>query len=767
MKLTPCRFCLGLVVLVVGAFGSVVLWTMANLALVDLAKARNPHLAHHHPVNESMEEIGESNLVRSFYGEAKDGGVDHFDLIASIYHRVMVKNETEVVAGLELEGEEGALTVVSEEDKGLKKEEEERELVWGPWERIFSEVVLEGLTLKSKGVKTVAKITIPGRLLPSLRNSTTKVGLKASFAIYPSSLNTPGHLIPINSSYSFVHNASELRFDNLFPGPWPLIGNTLEEQNLVNQTKTWKRQLVRFATSQNLLREVIHPVEKKAETTGDGDGLDVTLVDETGKDEKAVKGKARAIISRSMVTMVQDSSVYALAPFRKQMEALGNSQRICNLLFAGKVGSYKLKGPIPDCKKLSTFAGRGHFESLFEMGTEEDAIELEEMEKTKKESGGVFEEEREEEERQMGAKGWRYGPYIQTNFGISGPADLLELGNGTSEVIDDDSDFSFDWHLTFSTTSPLKVALATGVSDDVNGQYLVSNRSTHNIAEGQDRAELFNAILGHPFNPSARPILRKFLRTLSSILTFFSVIIQAHFWITRSVTTGISMPAQVIDSVGEFIHSIWKDVLDGSRSDLWIGVIIMTVCSSVLWALALRLEFSWWGWVPIWVSRRKASHLERASARLDMRFSWKQRGLSFLVFLAISFLAPKLPYLIHASPPKPLTPSSDSIVYTDKSWYLRNLGSLNYASGLFLFVSQFLLNQRAKTFGANYRFVAAMDLLSSFVHILPVLLSSRWGRWELMDPWRVTDLLEIMMQAAYAWQAWNLPEVKQEEEEDE
>jgi len=54
---------------------------------------------------------------------------------------------------------------------------------------------------------------------------------------------------------------------------------------------------------------------------------------------------------------------------------------------------------------------------------------------------------------------------------------------------------------------------------------------------------LSDALLGHPFNPSSRPIVRKALRNLSSILTFFSSLVQLHFWITRSVTTGLSAPA--------------------------------------------------------------------------------------------------------------------------------------------------------------------------------------------------------------------------------
>jgi len=158
-KLTPCRFCLGLVVLFIVAVLSVIVYISGSLALAVLGKARFPHLAHHHPRNESMEEMGEEHLVRSFYGREKDGGVvEKFDLIATIYYRVMVRNETEVVVGgLEMGEEDGAWVVGS-------KDEEEK-LVWGPWERIFSEVVLEGLTLRSKGVKTVAKVVLPGRIM--------------------------------------------------------------------------------------------------------------------------------------------------------------------------------------------------------------------------------------------------------------------------------------------------------------------------------------------------------------------------------------------------------------------------------------------------------------------------------------------------------------------------------------------------------------------------------------------------------------------------
>ena len=149
-------------------------------------------------------------------------------------------------------------------------------------------------------------------------------------------------------------------------------------------------------------------------------------------------------------------------------------------------------------------------------------------------------------------------------------------------------------------------------------------------------------------------------------------------------------------------------------------------------------------------------------------------SLSFFQFKAVCFffplttLLPKLPNLIHASPPLPLKAPLGSVrASLEKVWYFNHVRHLAQSSSFLLFLSQFLLNQRARTFGANYRSLAGVDLVSSIFHVLPVLLSARWGRWELMDPWAAWDLLVVARKGAYAWQAWNFVGVKQEEEENE
>jgi len=130
-------------------------------------------------------------------------------------------------------------------------------------------------------------------------------------------------------------------------------------------------------------------------------------------------------------------------------------------MFEGKLVTFK--GRMPNCQQVKSFAGEGHFQSLFEMGLEEDARLLKEQEGARKdrEVDGDVQEGEEQEVDRKGAKGWRYGPvspfssvsdgacgffpcghinfqrsllqYIQNNFGSRGPADVVELKNGPSE----------------------------------------------------------------------------------------------------------------------------------------------------------------------------------------------------------------------------------------------------------------------------------------------------------------------------------------------
>lgn len=101
-------------------------------------KATNPHVAHHHQPNGTVDE---SQVVRSFFGP---GGVETFSLVATIFFSVQEERE------------------VGEDGRRVEWEDDEK---WLPWERVFSEVVLEGLSVESKGSKVAAKVTLPAKMV--------------------------------------------------------------------------------------------------------------------------------------------------------------------------------------------------------------------------------------------------------------------------------------------------------------------------------------------------------------------------------------------------------------------------------------------------------------------------------------------------------------------------------------------------------------------------------------------------------------------------
>lgn len=102
-----------------------------------------------------------------------------------------------------------------------------------------------------------------------------------------------------------------------------------------------------------------------------------------------------------------------------------------------------------------SFNRNGHFENLIEMGSPEDLAELDAMAarklakelRTKEESSEEETVENEEEEveevSQREVKGWRYAPFVVSNYGNAGDNDVVELprkANTTRETEDDEEE---------------------------------------------------------------------------------------------------------------------------------------------------------------------------------------------------------------------------------------------------------------------------------------------------------------------------------------
>lgn len=128
---------------------------------------------------------------------------------------------------------------------------------------------------------------------PSLRNSTQEVALYGVFHVIPSSLEGgAAGLIPLNSTHYFNPTVTS----TTLPRPWPIIGNTLEDQKTSEQPEdSWRLRMLRYPASQSLLRVLVN------ETLNAGD-LDLAKAfvekEEEDKKKKEPEGKSYALVMR-------------------------------------------------------------------------------------------------------------------------------------------------------------------------------------------------------------------------------------------------------------------------------------------------------------------------------------------------------------------------------------------------------------------------------------------------------------------------------------
>lgn len=151
-----------------------------------------------------------------------------------------------------------------------------------------------------------------------------------------------------------------------------------------------------------------------------------------------------------------------------------------------------------------------------------------------------------------------YAPFITASLGAPSPKDYVSLSikNTTSDTgafqclhssferrfadmmyclalpLDN---FSFDWRITFSTSSPAKLALLNDFSMSRKHGLRPSNMTTHAAATAHEAQEFMNALVGHPFDPSGRPITRGLLRMACNFLSLLSMPLFLYYWMKQCV----------------------------------------------------------------------------------------------------------------------------------------------------------------------------------------------------------------------------------------
>ncbi|KAL7414892.1 hypothetical protein BDY24DRAFT_369588 [Mrakia frigida] len=457
-------------------------------------------------------------------------------------------------------------------------------------------------------------------------------------------------------------------------------------------------------------------------------------------------GQEARVVKRTWVAMAKDAPVYDLGWFRNGMRGVREREVDCSRL--GPRQSHE------DSSCWRRFSNLGHFESLIAVSHPDSPSE------------------------KANATGWRYTPFLTSSMGVVRNQDLVTLPNRTLLPNEDvnstevESDFSYDWEISFSTVSPLKLAIGSDASEMMMNSLA---EDANFLPDGDDWVDTTNSLLGHPSTPRTRPLLRVFLALVIAFLSTATACLDFYYWWTRSLTTGIAIPSRLID-VSFDVLSAFVLLASTSFGDFisWLGLGYQLALFSIQWSLGLRLEWTWrgpWGLIPVRVERRRPTRREKKSSRLDVTgFSWTLRGLLFLAtFLVWNYLP--TPHLI-SSPSSLLPPPTPNLNPYEGSLFaspfvVSTINSLLAPLWISLYVPQLLLNHRSSTFAGSHRLGSILYFVEEVLALVPRLLSVGGEKWESMEPVRVYDVVGLVVVGTMAWQALTLEVVKQEEGEEE
>ncbi|BGP31406.1 hypothetical protein JCM10296v2_003170 [Rhodotorula toruloides] len=643
-RLSPLRCCVWSAALVALVCGAGITLFFFNVFKEAYRVAAAPHRVWH--ANETLLFQGpgiadnESHVVRSFFGEKHQGGVERFDLKAAIWAKVDAEDE-------------------EEQD--------------GSWTMLYTEDVLQGVEVTAKSPKATRRVNMPRSLLSRLVDS-PKSQLQASFAMLPSSSTPVDPLLDFHTFRS-SRNATNFSHDPLNPLA-PLLPGPVDSKDLL------KRFLGNAAVVQPLLRR---STIRKVRST-----------DDQRKPKEVVQ-----IVTTSIVTMAKDFAVYDLKGFNASLVERNRFRAL-----------YCTDGASTNPTCIRSFSTGGHFENLIEF---DDSVG-EDLSTAKR-------------------QGWRYGSFLTTRYGLAGPKDL------------------FDWHITWTAASPLRLAVSSPFSiafDTVDPDKL----DVHEEASSQDFVEIIHSGMGHHVRPDSRPLARVTVRAVGAVAGFLQVPIDAHYWLTRSLSTGISLPFELAYTTL-------------TASDLARDVVkAITRRASFFDSLNLLFGLEWqWGGpkglVPVGLARRRPTHSERASRRADAQLDWRLRlGLAVAVLLDHG---PSLPHVLTSS----YTPPLDVAAYKLLPRNVITHNSILYAIEMLAKLSQAHLNYRLHIFAGTHRLSAILVLLHSTCDHGPTILTSFFGSWEARPPLYVSDVVAVLPEAVLAWQAVRYPTAKQEEEEEE
>ncbi|GAA6005947.1 hypothetical protein JCM10207_007284 [Rhodosporidiobolus poonsookiae] len=584
-----------------------------------------------------------------------------------------------------------------------------------PWQVVYEDTVLRDVDIATKAISAIHPVTISSSLYSALAQNGNST-LVASFVMLPSLSRLDSSLD--HHTFHSSRNLSVFGSTSAYP---PLNVKLDGVEGVFNHF------LAGGVTASPL---VTRWIQKTANTSGLPAGAEPVW---TERNETFVK-------TRSWVSMADDYAVYNYTSFFASLNRRrAYRQRFCS----GETG-----GSTEKC--MRAFSTDGHFENLVEF---DNAINKDSSTATR--------------------AGWRYGPFLTGRAAHAGAKDYVKVPENAT------GDFTFDWHVTWQRVTPAMLALGSDFLSGMSNQHLPANKTAVEIASGHDMLEVIHSWFGHRYQDNARPGTRAGIRLVQFFLSFIEMPLDAYYWISRSLSTGIALHPTVLDNSFGLLGVIIDIVDDLPKLGLatvllgpGIALAYLLVVLGALVNLTFRLEWNWGGpgaWVPLGFSRRRPTKSELQSKRTEALFPWQYQLALFAVFYLVRRFGPELPHVVTASPPKPDPPSSE----TAATWFkflTKELFSFDsavqYALSRTLNITQIILNFRTGHFAGLHRLGALTAFAHNLLEHIPTVFTAFFGTWEMRAPVEWNHLLILAIGAVQVWQAVRLPVVPQEEREE-
>ncbi|KAJ6477973.1 hypothetical protein DFH09DRAFT_1215840 [Mycena vulgaris] len=467
---------------------------------------------------------------------------------------------------------------------------------------IFSDIVFRGVRLSDTNLHANVTFQIPTDIFHMY--SGPNDALRASFVILP---HSPSPLDHFKDFTTWFPDPPGLRFKSL---PFPLNSPTIFSRRPVDNA------LDSFALTIPLLERHEVPWICPSQKNDSVDGI----VDSQDWHHLVLQTHPH-VITRTHLRVVRESRLFRRDAYLRMHKQLRDIS--CGRVFPQLQGSRTRF-----CRK--SYAANVNWESMVRLAVPE--VE-----------GGFREES-------------AYAPYMDVFWNAAERKDVVPFPNNRDPcrvfgTVTPNRTFSdhmnVTWHLSYSGVTPWMFLLGDMKFTPKPRHY---NDSEFVRAKERNVAQMHGGLHGYRYREDSHPRRRILVLVSTTLISVFVLLLNCIYWGSRTSTAFISVPGTFSTAAGELLvlGALLPSLFDNGRSSdlaegrVVVGVIYILGYSDALLPLVMlravspvqlfmngKLAFPRLRWV-------RATHQERATARLDARTDWRWKFAIFFGILLIN-----------------------------------------------------------------------------------------------------------------------------------